>query len=92
MIMNRFERIMSELWIQCFTCGIVANNRPQTTRRRIDRSMIGNPTNFRHTAHVGGSGDMSNHIRTIQNQMASKGGYDYAMPVKVSIPVVDVKN
>lgn len=25
------ERIMSELWIQCFTCGIVANNRPQTT-------------------------------------------------------------
>lgn len=81
---------MSELWIQCFTCGIVTN-RPQPTvcnfffdffkiwifqiskfgslfqrRRRIDRSMIGNPTNFRHTAHVGGGGDgsaeMSNHV------------------------------
>ncbi|KAH9420565.1 CDC42 small effector protein Spec2 [Dermatophagoides pteronyssinus] len=87
---------MSELWIQCFTCGIVTNRPQPTRRRRIDRSMIGNPTNFRHTAHVGGGGDgsaeMSNHIRTIQNQMASKGGYDYVLPVKVSIPVVDVKN
>lgn len=79
---------MSEIWIQCFTCGV--EDRPQN-RRRIDRSMIGNPTDFRHTAHVG-SGDMSNHIRSIQHQMASKGGYDYAIPVNVSIPVVDVKN
>lgn len=82
---------MSEIWIQCFTCGSVAD-RPSQTRRRIDRSMIGNPTNFRHTAHVGGTDDMSNHIRSLQNQMASKGGYDLAIPVKVSIPVVDVKH
>ncbi|UXI18197.1 Dynactin subunit 4 [Sarcoptes scabiei] len=79
---------MSEILIQCFTCGI--SDRPQT-RRRIDRSMIGNPTNFRHTAHLGSS-DMSNHIPSVQHQMASKGGYDLALPVKVSIPCVDVKN
>uniref|UniRef100_A0A8C3PHR4 CRIB domain-containing protein n=1 Tax=Calidris pygmaea TaxID=425635 RepID=A0A8C3PHR4_9CHAR len=29
----------------------------QKRRRRIDRSMIGEPTNFVHTAHVG-SGDL----------------------------------
>lgn len=28
-------------------------------RRRIDRSMIGQPTNFVHTGHIG-SGDVSN--------------------------------
>ncbi|KAF3821514.1 hypothetical protein GH733_009556, partial [Mirounga leonina] len=46
-------------------------------RRRIDRSMIGEPTNFVHTAHVG-SGDLfsgMNSVSSIQNQMQSKGGY-----------------
>jgi hypothetical protein len=80
---------MSEMWVQCFTCCVP--ERPQTKRRRIDRSMIGSPTNFRHTAHVG-SGDMTTHLRALQHQMASKGGYEFALPVKVQIPVVDVKN
>ncbi|UYV62177.1 RAD18 [Cordylochernes scorpioides] len=62
-------------------------------RRRIDRSMIGSPTNFRHTAHVGsGDGNMHISLDSLQNQMASKGGYEYALPVNVQISAVDVKN
>ena len=72
---------------QMFTCCIEGSNEHVHTRPRIDRSMIGNPTNFRHTAHVGSSDfDNSNNSSTttgssdnmglLQNQMKSKGGYD----------------
>lgn len=60
-------------------------------RRKIDRSMIGNPTNFRHTAHVGTTDLMSDGMSSgsgspvpgqgqsflgqLQNQLNSKGGY-----------------
>ncbi|CAH2274047.1 CDC42 small effector 2 [Pelobates cultripes] len=50
---------------------------PQPRRRRIDRSMIGEPMNFVHTAHVG-SGDSSTGFAlggSFQDQMKSKGGY-----------------
>ncbi|GIX98686.1 hypothetical protein CDAR_41411 [Caerostris darwini] len=60
---------MSEIWIQCFSCCIT--DEPPPRRHRIDRSMIGSPTNFRHTAHVG-SGDMNVHLNSLQHQMASK--------------------
>lgn len=33
-------------------------------RRRIDRSMIGQPTNFRHTGHIG-SDDMADQVSTV---------------------------
>ncbi|XP_016360430.1 CDC42 small effector protein 2 isoform X1 [Sinocyclocheilus anshuiensis] len=46
---------MSEFWL-CFNCCIAEQPQPKR-RRRIDRSMIGEPTNFVHTAHVG-SGDI----------------------------------
>lgn len=39
--------------------------------------MIGNPTNFVHTGHIG-SADVelsSHHLNSLQNQMQSKGGY-----------------
>ena len=55
-------------------------------RRRIDRSMIGEPTNFRHTGHVG-SGDVemgNNRLRDIQRQMQGKGGYETGLSVKVN--------
>ncbi|KPL97572.1 hypothetical protein QR98_0002870 [Sarcoptes scabiei] len=39
-----------------------------------------------------GMKEMNNFIPSVQHQMASKGGYDLALPVKVSIPCVDVKN
>lgn len=82
-------RKMGDIWVQCFACCMTEQPAPKR-RRRIDRSMIGNPTNFQHTAHVG-SGDMNVHLNALQNQMASKGGYEYALPVNVSIPVVDVQ-
>ncbi|KAG0415496.1 hypothetical protein HPB47_007338, partial [Ixodes persulcatus] len=71
-------RRMGDIWVQCFACCVTEQPAPKR-RRRIDRSMIGNPTNFQHTAHVG-SGDMSVHLNALQNQMASKGGYEYALP------------
>jgi hypothetical protein len=42
--------------------------------------MIGSPTNFQHTGHIG-SGDVdtgNSRLRAIQNQMQSKGGYETA--------------
>ncbi|KAG7481458.1 hypothetical protein MATL_G00066940 [Megalops atlanticus] len=66
---------MSEFWL-CFSCCITEQPQPKR-RRRIDRSMIGEPTNFVHTAHVG-SGDLCNgvnSVNSIQSQMQSKGGY-----------------
>ncbi|XP_075221511.1 CDC42 small effector protein Spec2 isoform X2 [Lycorma delicatula] len=74
-----------EVWLQWFSCCI---NQPaqqrkraqRAGRRRIDRSMIGAPTNFQHTGHIG-SGDVelgNSRLRAIQNQMQSKGGYETA--------------
>ncbi|CAJ0965005.1 unnamed protein product [Ranitomeya imitator] len=65
----------------------------QKRRRRIDRSMIGEPTNFVHTAHVG-SGDVfsgMNSVSSIQNQMQSKGGYGGNMSANVQMQLVDTK-
>lgn len=80
---------MSEIWVQCFTCCWTEQPQPKR-RRRIDRSMIGEPTNFRHTGHIG-SGDMhtggGSNLTAIQNQMRSKGGYEYAVPVSMQIAV-----
>lgn len=84
--------VMSEFWL-CFNCCIAEQPQPKR-RRRIDRSMIGEPTNFVHTAHVG-SGDLfsgMNSVNSIQNQMQSKGGYEGdAMPVNVQLQLVDTK-
>lgn len=80
----------------CFNCCLTEQPQPKG-RRRIDRSMIGEPTNFRHTAHVG-SGDIgltpnssSNSLTNIQGQMSSKGEvYDTASPVAVHLNVIDL--
>ncbi|XP_068711588.1 CDC42 small effector protein 2-like isoform X2 [Montipora capricornis] len=80
---------MSELWV-CFPCCVA--EQPQPRRRRIDRSMIGMPTDFKHTGHIG-SGDMASgsDLGSIQGQMQSKGGYQgISVPVTctpVGIPV-----
>ncbi|XP_077993319.1 CDC42 small effector protein 2-like [Glandiceps talaboti] len=78
-------------WV-CFTCCIT--QQPQQKRRRIDISMIGEPTNFVHTGHIG-SGDVASpqgpsQIGTIQTQMKSKGGYNNISPVHVEIAVGDL--
>ncbi|XP_043267821.1 CDC42 small effector protein homolog [Venturia canescens] len=82
-----------EVWVQWFTCclaqqGPGARNkrqRPQQQRLRIDRSMIGAPTNFQHTGHIGG-GDLADmasaHLSVIQTQMQGKGGYEASFGVK----------
>ena len=49
---------------------------PEPTRPRIDRSMIGNPSNFVHTAHVGASEASTASCAGIQSQMASKSGME----------------
>lgn len=78
-------------------CCITEQPQPQKRRRRIDRTMIGEPMNFRHTAHVG-SGDIgltpnssTNSFSNIQGQMSSKGEvYDDASPVTVHLNVIDL--
>jgi len=58
---------------KCFPFGeaeeepSLRNNR---TRVKIDRTMIGNPTDFRHTVHGTGGGNLQN----LSEQMGSKGG------------------
>ncbi|XP_001607738.1 CDC42 small effector protein homolog [Nasonia vitripennis] len=81
-----------EVWVQWFTCCLTQQRpgarakrqRPQQQRLRIDRSMIGAPTNFQHTGHIG-TGDLdmaSAHLHAIQNQMQGKGGYEASFGVK----------
>uniref|UniRef100_A0A7N9CDT6 CDC42 small effector protein 2 n=1 Tax=Macaca fascicularis TaxID=9541 RepID=A0A7N9CDT6_MACFA len=56
---------MSEFWL-CFNCCIAEQPQPKR-RRRIDRSMIGEPTNFVHTAHVG-SGDLFSGMNSLHSE------------------------
>uniref|UniRef100_V9LBY7 CDC42 small effector protein 2-like protein n=1 Tax=Callorhinchus milii TaxID=7868 RepID=V9LBY7_CALMI len=81
---------MCDSWFSC-----CVSEAPQPRKRpRIDRSMIGEPMNFMHTAHVG-SGDMSNTIHSnvpqwsVQEQMKSKGGYMEQGDVKTQM--IDTK-
>ncbi|XP_017770568.1 PREDICTED: CDC42 small effector protein homolog [Nicrophorus vespilloides] len=67
---------VSEIWVSWFGCCVP---QPQKRRRiRIDRSMIGEPTNFQHTAHIGSRDvEMPNdQLTALQMQMRSKGGYE----------------
>ncbi|KAI5264043.1 Cdc42 Small Effector Protein 1 [Manis pentadactyla] len=47
---------MSEFWHK-LGCCVVEKPQPQQKRRRIDRTMIGEPMNFVHLTHIG-SGEM----------------------------------
>ncbi|XP_077176077.1 CDC42 small effector protein 1 [Paroedura picta] len=49
---------MSDFWHK-LGCCVVEKQQPKKKRRRIDRSMIGEPMNFVHLTHIG-SGDMAN--------------------------------
>lgn len=61
----------------CFGCWGAQARVPPRKRRTIDRAMIGLPTDFRHTGHIG-AGDVGgdSHINILEHQMSSKGGYD----------------
>lgn len=80
----------------CFSCW--GTTQPPRRRRRIDRSMIGQPTDFRHTGHIGsaevnGEAQQEDHsqLTAVTSQMRSKGGYDHVTPVHISLNVVDVQ-
>uniref|UniRef100_A0A3Q3B7K9 CDC42 small effector 2 n=1 Tax=Kryptolebias marmoratus TaxID=37003 RepID=A0A3Q3B7K9_KRYMA len=71
---------MTEFWV-CFSCCIAEQPQPKR-RRRIDRSMIGEPTNFVHTTHVGFLQLLvrifrHRNVDLVQAQMKSKGGYSH---------------
>lgn len=65
---------MSDFWHK-MGCCVVAKPPPKRKRRKIDRSMIGEPTNFMHLTHIG-SGEMAEGLPpsgSVQEQMRSKG-------------------
>jgi len=72
-----------EFWVQLFG-SCVTEQTPQDHRRpRIDRSMIGQPTDFRHTGHVGSS-DVGSGLDAMQGQLGGKGGE----PVNIQVAQV----
>lgn len=83
---------VNDVWIQLFSCCFHSPQSPHRPVRRhhqrlkIDRSMIGNPTNFVHTGHIG-STDVemsSHHLTVLQSQMQSKGGYEAGGALRMS--------
>ncbi|XP_034456469.1 CDC42 small effector protein 1 [Hippoglossus hippoglossus] len=65
---------MSDFWHK-MGCCVVAKPTPKKKRRKIDRTMIGEPTNFIHLTHIG-SGEMAEGLQpsgSVQEQMRSKG-------------------
>ncbi|KAM3918924.1 CDC42 small effector protein 1 [Leptodactylus fuscus] len=70
---------MSDFWHK-LGCCVVEKPQPKKKRRRIDRSMIGEPMNFVHLTHIGsgdmGGGDGLPMAGPMQEQMRSKGGRD----------------
>ncbi|KAM9294200.1 CDC42 small effector protein 1 [Gastrophryne carolinensis] len=65
---------MSDFWHK-LGCCVVEKPQPKKKRRRIDRSMIGEPMNFVHLTHIG-SGDMASGDVLPTEQMRSKCGRD----------------
>ena len=65
--------------------GCVTPPETEPTRPRIDRSMIGNPSDFRHTAHIGAT-DTSEVFSnsSLQSQMNSKAGGN--MEITLHVP------
>ncbi|XP_040267411.1 CDC42 small effector protein 1 [Bufo gargarizans] len=69
---------MSDFWHK-LGCCVVEKPQPKK-RRRIDRSMIGEPMNFVHLTHIGSgdmaSGDGLSMAAPMQDHMRSKGNRD----------------
>lgn len=89
--LNSLKKMGSEVLVQLFKCCAADDGEQQhAMRRRIDRSMIGHPTDFRHTGHIGtndlnssGGSSPDNSLDRMQGQMRSKGGYEGANVVSV---------
>uniref|UniRef100_A0A8C5B8Q9 CRIB domain-containing protein n=1 Tax=Gadus morhua TaxID=8049 RepID=A0A8C5B8Q9_GADMO len=76
---------MTEFWV-CFSCCIAEQPQPKR-RRRIDRSMIGEPTNFVHTTHVG-SGDMGLGLSSVSNTKPDTHCLESCPPLRLMMSVV----
>eukprot|EP00039_Didymoeca_costata_P018630 m.334290 g.334290 ORF g.334290 m.334290 type:complete len:136 (+) comp17328_c0_seq1:411-818(+) len=75
---------------------------PKRARPKIDRSMIGEPTNFQHTGHIGSgeSSSLGTKLPSIELQMKSKGGHleseqgslpESASPANRAIPLQEAQ-
>jgi len=78
---RNFLKMAGEFWFQLFSC-VAEQEQDQRRRPRIDRSMIGQPMDFRHTGHVGSTdlGTMTS-LSSLQGQMRGKGGEQISMQV-----------
>ena len=84
-ILQNLEANMAGDRIAQLFMGCVSPEPDEPTRPRIDRSMIGNPANFRHTAHIGATDTSEAYSNSgLQNQMNSKGGGNTT--INLSIP------
>ncbi|XP_076825640.1 CDC42 small effector protein 2-like [Clavelina lepadiformis] len=80
---------MAEVWV-CFSCCMSSSgssNKRKPRRVKLDPSMIGAPANFQHLNHIG-SGESGGN--TVQENMKSKGGYEFSTEVKVERTLTDV--
>uniref|UniRef100_A0A7E4ZPR4 CRIB domain-containing protein n=2 Tax=Panagrellus redivivus TaxID=6233 RepID=A0A7E4ZPR4_PANRE len=60
-------------------------------RVKIDRSMIGDPTDFRHLCHMGADDlTTAGSAPAVNGLLASKGDYDYSLPVPEHLREKDV--
>eukprot|EP00051_Salpingoeca_urceolata_P003599 m.59030 g.59030 ORF g.59030 m.59030 type:complete len:98 (-) comp12927_c0_seq1:408-701(-) len=69
-----------------WNCACISGDDEPQRRSKIDRSMIGQPTNFQHTGHIG-SNDMGTSVTltSVKTQMESKGGAgDNAAPTEAA--------
>lgn len=74
---------MGDSW-SCLSC-LGAEEPPPRPRRRIDKNLIGLPTNFQHTGHIGSSDYGQADLGSVQTQMQSKGGFsEQAVPEQLT--------
>uniref|UniRef100_A0A0B7BW36 CRIB domain-containing protein n=1 Tax=Arion vulgaris TaxID=1028688 RepID=A0A0B7BW36_9EUPU len=79
--------------LMCLPCCIGGQPQPKRRARpRLDASMIGLPTDFRQTAHVGSNDVRSSpNLHSLHNHMSSKGDYtDHYSPGQLQLSVVDL--
>ncbi|XP_064388585.1 CDC42 small effector protein 2-A-like [Halichondria panicea] len=74
---------MGDSW-SCLSC-LGAEEAPPPRRRKIDKSLIGLPTDFHHTGHIGSSDFGTVDLSNVQSQMQSKGGSETGTTIPESI-------
>merc|ERR1712203_666799 len=81
-----------EFWINLFgSCVMEQEPQPNRQRPKISRDMIGQPTNFRHTSHVGSSdiGEISSLLPTAANPPLPPSPTARSVPAATSFAQAD---